>query len=64
MKRHTGFGPLGTGGIYAVEIDPDTGQPVSGPTSFLNLKRSLHRSIPTGVDPHSGLPTGGKQPQY
>ncbi len=59
MKRHAGFGPLGTGGVYAVEIDPVTGQAVSGPTSFLNLNAL---GIPTGVDPHSGLPTGGTIP--
>ena len=53
MKRHAGFGPLGTGGVYAVEIDPATGQAVSGPTSFLDLTAI---GIPTGVDPHTGLP--------
>ena len=52
MKRHAGFGPLGTGGIYAVEIDPATGQAISGPTPFLNL----NTLVPTGTDPHSGLP--------
>ena len=25
MKRHAGFGPLGTGGIYSVEINPANG---------------------------------------
>ena len=53
MKRHAGFGPLGTGGIYSVVIDPATGQAVSGPTSFLNLNAI---GIPTGANPHSGLP--------
>jgi LPXTG-site transpeptidase (sortase) family protein len=59
MKRHSGFGPLGSGGIYAVEIDPATGQAVSGPTPFLDLNTI---GIPTGADPHSGLPAGGPVP--
>ncbi len=35
MKRHTGFGPLGTGGIYM--IDPDKNSSQQGNVQFLNL---------------------------
>jgi LPXTG-site transpeptidase (sortase) family protein len=59
MKRHVGFGPLGTGGIYSVQIDPATGQPVGAPTPFLNLNAI---GIPTGADPHSGLPAVATTP--
>jgi len=53
MKRHAGFGPVGTGGIYSLEIDPATGGAVSAPTPFLDLNTI---GIPTGADPHIGLP--------
>jgi len=59
MKRHTGFGPLGTGGIYSLVIDPATGQAVSAPTPFLNLNAI---GIPTGADPHIGLPITADTP--
>ncbi len=59
MKRHAGFGPLGTGGIYSLEINPANGQAVSGPTSFLDLNTI---GIPTGGDPHSGLPAASGTP--
>ena len=59
MKRFAGFGPLGTGGIYSIVIDPATGQVVSGPTSFLNLNTI---GIPTGADPHTGLPAVASTP--
>ena len=35
MKRHTGFGPLGTGGIYI--IDPDKNSSQQSNVNFLNL---------------------------
>ena len=53
MKRHAGFGPVGTGGIYSLEIDPATGGAASAPTPFLDLNTI---GIPTGADPHFGLP--------
>jgi hypothetical protein len=47
IKRHTGLGPLGTGGIYATDM-------TSGITSnFVNLNGL--GGIATGADPHSGL---------
>lgn len=51
MKRHSGFGPLGTGGIYATDYS-DPNNPVV--TNYLDLN-SLP-GVSTGTDPHSGLP--------
>lgn len=58
VKRHSGFGPLGTGGIYAIRINPVTGERVSvAPWVDLNTL-----GIPTGADPHSGLPAQANLP--
>ena len=46
MKRHAGYGPLGTGGIYVTNVAAGT------TTSFVNLA-SL--GILTGANTHSGL---------
>ncbi len=57
-KRHSGFGPLGTGGIYAIRINPLTGERVSvAPWVDLNTL-----NIPTGADPHTGLPAQANLP--
>lgn len=56
MKRHQGFGPLGTGGIYAIDYS-DTSNPVV--SQFLDLG-SLGFSA--GTDPHSGLPAAATTP--
>ncbi|HVN86257.1 MAG TPA: SdrD B-like domain-containing protein [Candidatus Binatia bacterium] len=55
MKRHVGFGPLGTGGLYSINT---TGPTV---TSFVNLASI---GIPTGSDPHSGLPSAAPTPNH
>ena len=46
VKRHTGFGPLGSGGIYITDINTGT------TTNFVDV-RTL--GINTGDDPHSNL---------
>lgn len=52
MKRHTGLGPLGTGGIYVTDYsDPNT--PVTAP--FIDLKTI---GIDTGADPRNGTNQG------
>jgi uncharacterized repeat protein (TIGR01451 family) len=48
VRRHVGLGPLGTGGIYKMDISTST--PVT--TSYIDLKTL---NINTGPDPHSGL---------
>ncbi|MBI4515990.1 MAG: hypothetical protein HY699_09280, partial [Deltaproteobacteria bacterium] len=60
MKRHVGFGPFGTaatrtGAIYAINT--------SGPTvtNFVNLNTL---GVPTGADPHSGLPADSVTPNH
>ena len=46
LKRHAGFGPLGTGGLYITDF-------VTGSsTSFIDVKTI---GIDTGDDPHAGL---------
>ena len=47
QKRHAGFGPLGTGGIYVSDITAGT------TTSFVNLNGLA--GITTGTDPHTDL---------
>ncbi|MEZ4684820.1 MAG: SdrD B-like domain-containing protein [Bacteroidia bacterium] len=37
MKRHTSFGPGGTGAIYQLTIDPSTGAIVGTPSVFINI---------------------------
>ncbi|TDB63623.1 SdrD B-like domain-containing protein [Arundinibacter roseus] len=46
LKRHTGFGPLGTGGLYLTDMETKVTQP------YVDLKTL---GIDTGEDPHSGL---------
>ncbi len=60
MKRHVGFGPFGTastrtGAIYAINT--------AGPTvtQFVNLNTL---GVPTGADPHSGLPANSVTPNH
>lgn len=50
MKRHSGFGPLGTGGLYVTDVTNINSPVVS---NFVNLQTL---GISTGSDPHSGLP--------
>ena len=58
QRRHSGFGPLGTGGLYRVQVDPATGARVSvAPYVDLNTI-----GINTGADPHVGLPSAADQP--
>ncbi len=52
VKRHTGLGPLGTGGIYMTDFSATN----PGTQSFVDLNTL---GINTGVDPHQGL-TGNK----
>ena len=47
IKRHTGLGTLGTGGIYITDIAAATSSP------FFDFQADLN--VPTGADPHSGL---------
>jgi SdrD B-like domain len=54
LKRHAGFGPLGTGGIYVTDMNAET------TASFVNLNGL--GSISTGTDPHSGLLADKTQP--
>ena len=54
LKRHTGFGPLGTGGIYVTDVAAGT------TTSFVNLNGLA--GISTGTNPHSGLVGDKTQP--
>lgn len=51
VKRHAGFGPLGTGGIYVTDLTSTSPNPT---TPFLSFPNDL--GIQTGPDPHSGLP--------
>lgn len=46
-KRHSGLGPLGAGGIYAIEVDPATGTLVS----VSNLVDITTLGIPVGTLP-------------
>ncbi len=46
LKRHAGFGPLGTGGLYLTDFD------TGASSSFIDVKTL---GIDTGDDPHSGL---------
>ncbi|GAB2552680.1 SdrD B-like domain-containing protein [Spirosoma aerophilum] len=46
VKRHTSFGPLGTGGIYVTDVKTNT------TTNFLDVKTI---GIDTGDDFHSGI---------
>lgn len=50
QRRHSGYGPLGSGGIYAVDMAGAT----PAITNFANLNTLA--GINTGSDPHSGLP--------
>ena len=54
--------PLGTGGIYSLEINPANGQVVSGPTSFLDLNTLIPTEDIIVGDPHSGLPAASGTP--
>ncbi|MBO0949783.1 SdrD B-like domain-containing protein [Fibrella forsythiae] len=47
IKRHTGLGTLGSGGIYITDLATATSAP------FFDFQTDLN--IPTGADPHSGL---------
>lgn len=53
VRRHSGLGPLGTGGIYKVDFNTDVVSPL------VDLK-SL--GIDTGPDPHTGLPANMEVP--
>lgn len=55
-KRHTGFGALGTGGIYKT-TNANGATPIT--SSYFNLQAL---GVNTGVDPHSGLPADKTQP--
>ena len=57
-RRHSGFGSLGTGGLYRVQIDPVTGARVSV-APFVDLNSI---GVNTGADPHVGLPAAADQP--
>ncbi len=59
-RRHSGFGPLGPAGLYAVTVNPATGARVSA-APFVNLS-SL--GINVGADPHGVLPGVADQPSY
>ena len=58
MKRHVGFGPLSTGGIYQVDISGIV--PVV--SSFVDMSAVL--GINTGTDPHVGLPADPTNPNH
>lgn len=58
MRRHSGFGPLGPGGLYVVRVDPATGARLSV-APFVNLSAI---GLNVGADPHVGLPTAADQP--
>ena len=60
MKRHAGFGPLGTGGIY--KIDMSSGAPVF--SQYINVQSI---GLNTGTDPRAGLytlPNNGGTPHW
>jgi hypothetical protein len=62
MKRHVGFGPLGTGGIY--KIDLSAGTPAA--SNFIDVKTI---GIDTGTDPrnvsgYAALPADGSTPNW
>jgi hypothetical protein len=52
MKRHVGFGPLSTGGIYAIST-------AGVVTPFVNL--NSFPGVSAGADPHTGLPAAASQ---
>jgi len=54
IKRHSGLGPLGTGGIYITDLATATSTP------FFDFQADL--GISTGADPHSGLNPDKTQP--
>ncbi|MBX7144309.1 MAG: hypothetical protein K1X79_07640 [Oligoflexia bacterium] len=58
MKRHAAFGPLGTGGIYRIDVT-DEDNPVV--TSFIDVDTL---GISTGTDSHSGLPADITTPNF
>lgn len=58
MKRHAGFGPLGSGGIYRIDIS-DEDNPVV--TNFIDVNTL---GISTGSDSHSGLPANITTPNF
>ncbi|GIV31547.1 MAG: hypothetical protein KatS3mg029_0898 [Saprospiraceae bacterium] len=54
MKRHSGFGPSGTGAIYRYDFANDT------VTTFVDLN-ALFGAGTTGADPHPNASTGSTQ---
>lgn len=58
MKRHSGFGPGGTGAIYKVDRS-DLNNPVV--SMFVDLQAL---GIDTGTDPHAGLTGNARVPNY
>ncbi len=54
LKRHAGFGPQGTGGIYVTNVATGV------TTSFVNLNGL--GTISTGANPHGTLPSDKTQP--
>lgn len=60
-KRHTGFGPLGAGGIYTIQIDPNTGAALSV-SNFVDIS-SLGIPVGTlGTNAARGLPAVSSTP--
>lgn len=50
IRRHTGLGPLGTGGIYKIDMS-DPIAPTTGSLDYIDVKTI---GIPTGDDPRDG----------
>ncbi len=53
LRSHVGYGPLGTGGIYKVDITNSADNPPI--TNYIDLNSICGDAINTGVDPHEGL---------
>lgn len=68
IKRHTGLGPLGTGGVYITDVAALTATPTMVQANyplittqpFFDFQADLN--VVTGADPHSGLSGNKLQP--
>ncbi|MEI2728790.1 MAG: SdrD B-like domain-containing protein [Candidatus Nanopelagicales bacterium] len=54
QRRHVGFGPLGTGGLYMIDTT------TNAVTNFMDI--NALPGVDTGTDPHVGLPDGNVVP--
>jgi len=54
QRRHSGYGPLGTGGLYTINLNGNLSGAAPLVSNFISLDGLA--GVSTGADPHSGLP--------